>query len=160
MTKINSLIAVFFIVFFSSNAFCEDAAITDDEQSNQEQVNQQESPQEENVQETVLKIKDVSDINKASVVTVLVLNKITAKSYSYDIGVGKKAKFERLLIEPLFCWKSSPEDVAENKALLKITETKVDKTDSVVFYGWMFSSSPGISTLEHPMYDITVVDCK
>jgi hypothetical protein len=117
------------------------------------------SPIEEPLIE-VLKIKDVDKINKASIVTILALNKITAKSFLHDVEVGKSFKFERLSVQPLFCWKSSPEDVPENKVLLKITETKLDGNNEQIFYGWIFSSSPGLSPLEHSMYDITVVDCK
>jgi hypothetical protein len=29
-----------------------------------------------------------------------------------------------------------------------------------IFYGWMFSSSPSVSSLEHPIYDITALNCK
>ena len=29
-----------------------------------------------------------------------------------------------------------------------------------VFAGWMFASSPALSALEHPVYDVWVVDCK
>ena len=28
-----------------------------------------------------------------------------------------------------------------------------------LFSGWMFASSPAVSALEHPVYDIWVVDC-
>ena len=106
-----------------------------------------------------VKIKDVREINKANVVVIQALNKITAKSYKYNVKVGDKIKFERLTVKPLFCWKSSPDAVPENKVLMKISENKLNKTTEEIFYGWMFSSSPGISSLEHPMYDITIVDC-
>lgn len=33
-------------------------------------------------------------------------------------------------------------------------------TDAPVFSGWMFASSPGLSALEHPVYDIWLIDCK
>ena len=29
-----------------------------------------------------------------------------------------------------------------------------------VFAGWMFSSSPAVSAMEHPVYDITLLSCK
>jgi hypothetical protein len=29
-----------------------------------------------------------------------------------------------------------------------------------VFSGWMFSSSPAVSAMEHPVYDITLLSCK
>jgi len=28
-----------------------------------------------------------------------------------------------------------------------------------VFSGWMFASSPGLSALEHPVYDVWVIEC-
>jgi hypothetical protein len=30
----------------------------------------------------------------------------------------------------------------------------------LIFSGWMFAQSPALSALEHPVYDIWVVDCK
>jgi len=32
-------------------------------------------------------------------------------------------------------------------------------TEMPIFMGWMFASSPAISGLEHPVYDITVLSC-
>jgi hypothetical protein len=29
-----------------------------------------------------------------------------------------------------------------------------------LFSGWMFASSPALSALEHPVYDVWVIDCK
>ena len=29
-----------------------------------------------------------------------------------------------------------------------------------LFTGWMFASSPALSALEHPVYDVWVIDCK
>lgn len=107
-----------------------------------------------------IKIKDVKEVNKANIVVIQALNKITAKTYTYEVKIGDEMTFERLVIKPLFCWKSSPAEIPENKVLIKITENKLDKTKDEIFYGWMFSSSPGLSSLEHPMYDITIVDCK
>lgn len=108
----------------------------------------------------ILKIKDVPIENKANTVYIQALDKITAKTSKHEVKVGDSLNFERLKIDVLYCWKSSPEDISENKALLKITETKLNKKQGIIFYGWMFSSSIGLSTLEHPMYDITVIDCK
>jgi hypothetical protein len=106
-----------------------------------------------------LKIKDIDLMNKADIVTIESLNKITAKSYRYNVKINNTINFERLMIQPLACWKSSPDQVSENKALLKIVETSVNGSKKQIFYGWMFSSSPSISSMEHPMYDIRVVDC-
>ena len=28
-----------------------------------------------------------------------------------------------------------------------------------LFHGWMFASSPALNALEHPVYDVSVLDC-
>ncbi|WP_300392357.1 DUF2155 domain-containing protein [Henriciella sp.] len=33
------------------------------------------------------------------------------------------------------------------------------KDEKLLFSGWMFSSSPGLSALEHPVYDVWVIRC-
>lgn len=35
-----------------------------------------------------------------------------------------------------------------------------DDGDKTLFSGWMFASSPALNALEHPVYDVWVVDCK
>ncbi|NHK27867.1 DUF2155 domain-containing protein [Parvularcula flava] len=35
-----------------------------------------------------------------------------------------------------------------------------DDGDKTLFNGWMFASSPALNALEHPVYDVWVVDCK
>lgn len=32
--------------------------------------------------------------------------------------------------------------------------------DNMIFSGWMFASSPALSALQHPVYDVWVIDCK
>ncbi len=107
-----------------------------------------------------LKVKNINEENKTNTITIQALNKITAKSYEYEIKIGATMQFERLSITPLFCWKSSPFEIKENKALINIVENKINKETEELFYGWMFSSSPSISSLQHPMYDVKVVDCE
>ena len=31
--------------------------------------------------------------------------------------------------------------------------------EELLFSGWMFASSPGLSALEHPVYDVWVIRC-
>ncbi len=88
------------------------------------------------------------------------LNKITGKSFEIETKIDEIIKFERLDIIPLKCWKSYPEEAPENKLLLKIYENGVkDGSRKLIFFGWIFSSSPSISGLEHPFYDVKLVDC-
>lgn len=89
-----------------------------------------------------------------------ILDKITGKISSVDVPLGTTVNFERLEIVPLLCWKSYPEERPENKLLLKVFENRAKfKRRKKLFYGWIFSSSPGIVGLEHPLYDITLKEC-
>jgi hypothetical protein len=82
------------------------------------------------------------------------LNKVTTKTYTIKANIGNTIKFGNLLIEIKSCWKSPPEERPENAVLMDIEEN-----GERLFLGWMFSSSPAISALEHPVYDITVIEC-
>lgn len=150
MIKINKIFLIIFFLF-SFNCFAQDELVIDDVDLNSNNQQIEEKP--------LLKVKDIRNINKAGVVIIEGLNKITAKSYKYNVKIGETINFERLTIQPLACWKSSPDQVSENKVLLKVIETSVSGDKKEIFYGWMFSSSPSASSMEHPMYDIRIVDC-
>ena len=34
------------------------------------------------------------------------------------------------------------------------------ENEQEIFKGWMFSSNPALSAMEHPVYDIWIVECK
>ena len=87
------------------------------------------------------------------------LNKITGKTSIIEAQIGDTIQFEQLEILLLKCWKSYPEENTENKLLLKIFENKNNKKN-LIFYGWFFSSSPSISGLEHPLYDLKLLNCE
>ena len=52
-----------------------------------------------------------------------------------------------------------PTEAPENAAFLEIRDVGPAGDGSVVFSGWMFASSPALSALEHPVYDVWVVEC-
>lgn len=87
------------------------------------------------------------------------LNKVTARASRIEAVIGSTVRFGTLEIVARSCWKSAPEDRPENAVLLEVSEIKQGEPSAKVFLGWMFSSSPGLSSLEHPFYDITVVKC-
>jgi hypothetical protein len=89
-----------------------------------------------------------------------ILNKITAKSQYVEVPVNSQITFGTIKIKVLKCLKSSPYELSENKILLDISEKKNGQEEySSIFDGWMFSSSPAISSLEHAVYDITAISC-
>ena len=58
------------------------------------------------------------------------------------------------------CEQSAPEDEPENAAFIQIFETPPGEDTKRLFSGWMFSSSPALSELEHAVYDVTLLGCK
>jgi hypothetical protein len=86
------------------------------------------------------------------------LDKITARVKRLSVPVGQVGKFGTLSILVDACRKAPPEDSPESAAFLKITDGKSDPPQ-VAFSGWMFASSPALSAMDHPVYDISVVDC-
>jgi hypothetical protein len=43
--------------------------------------------------------------------------------------------------------------------LLEVSEIYQDKK-TPIFFGWLFASSPSVSSLEHSVYDVVAVSCK
>lgn len=87
------------------------------------------------------------------------LNKVTARISSFTAPLGTVVRFGNLEIVARRCWRAPPDEQPENAALLEIWELKPGEGPQRIFLGWMFSSSPAISALEHPVYDITVSEC-
>jgi len=96
-----------------------------------------------------------------SVVTMQALDKITARISTLSVPVGTPRQFGTLEVTVKRCAFHPPEETPENAAFVVIRDLGYDKTipPTEVFSGWMFSSSPAISALEHPVYDITVLAC-
>jgi hypothetical protein len=42
--------------------------------------------------------------------------------------------------------------------LLEVAEIYQD-TKKLIFFGWLFASSPSVSSLEHPIYDLVALNC-
>jgi len=87
------------------------------------------------------------------------LNKVTGRTSTLEGPVGIVLSFGNLEIVARRCWKSLPEDRPENAALLEISELRPGEAPQKIFLGWMFSSSPGLSGLEHAVYDVAVIAC-
>jgi len=103
-----------------------------------------------------------------------VLDKVSARTTKLRVDVGSQAAFGLILMTVRSCQVSLPSDTPESAAFLEISEVDIRKLprtggqDSVrqaqperlLFSGWMFASSPALSALEHPTYDVTVLACE
>ena len=88
------------------------------------------------------------------------LDKITARVSRFDSPVEKPVVFGTLSIVVRDCEKSAPEERPENAAFVQIYENRPGEERRRLFSGWMFSSSPALSALEHPVYDVNLLECK
>lgn len=88
------------------------------------------------------------------------LDKITAHVSTFDAPVGQTVSFGALRITARACDKHPPEETPESSAFLEIVEVRPGEQPQSLFSGWMFASSPALSALEDPIYDLWVLDCK
>ncbi|HEY3146778.1 MAG TPA: DUF2155 domain-containing protein [Dongiaceae bacterium] len=87
------------------------------------------------------------------------LDKITARISTIKVGVGETVNFGSLQITVKACDKRPPEETPESAAFLQVVEQKPGEAPITRFSGWMFASSPALSAMEHPVYDLWVLDC-
>lgn len=96
----------------------------------------------------------------ANTVVLQGLNKVTGHISKIEGPLGATLNFGNIEIVARRCWKSPPDERPENAALLDISELRAGEPPHAIFTGWMFSSSPGLSGLEHPVYDVNVLACE
>lgn len=102
------------------------------------------------------------------------LDKITGNSTDVTAKAGQTVTFGKLKVTVRACYQSPPEDTppefaaylevhgaSQAKDLASKEAAKVKKAagDDLLFRGWMFASSPGLSALESPVYDVWVISC-
>ncbi len=103
---------------------------------------------------------DQSDMIKEPVAILQGLDKITARVSEITAPVGTPVRFGTLRIVVRDCEKNPPEDRPEDAAFLQIDEVRPGEDNVRRFSGWMFAQSPALSSLEHPVYDVILLDCK
>lgn len=87
------------------------------------------------------------------------LDKVTARISTFPASTEEQVQFGTLTIQVRACHKTPPTEPPESTAFLEITDMRPGREPEPLFSGWMFASSPALSALEHPVYDIWVVDC-
>ena len=86
------------------------------------------------------------------------LNKTTNKVSTKDILVKSKISWETLNIEVLYCGSTPPTEIPEDYVLIDVYDT-INNENTNIYRGWMISSSPDVTPLENPIYDLWLVDC-
>ncbi len=116
----------------------------------------------------ILEDEEKPDIVKVyNIATVQILNKTTAKNSMLDLRIGQKVNLGAITVKSHKCWMAPLDQKPETKILLEVFENKNSQEldanpaeSKRIFYGWLFASSPSLSGLEHPIYDIISITCK
>ena len=84
------------------------------------------------------------------------LDRLTGETGDVEIGQGQAVTNGRLTIQLDACRYPSDNPAAEAEAFLTIVDSS---RKDPVFSGWMLASSPALSALEHPRFDVWVLRC-
>ncbi len=88
------------------------------------------------------------------------LDKITGRILTFEVGIGESAQYGTLVVTPRVCYSRPATEAPQTDVFAGIDEVNTDKTSKRIFTGWMFADSPGLNGVEHPIYDIWLVNCK
>ncbi len=88
------------------------------------------------------------------------LDKITGRIVSFEVKIDETVQFGALQMTPRVCFTKPPTETPNTTSFVEVEETGTDGGTRKVFSGWMFAASPGLHGIEHPVYDIWLVDCK
>ena len=87
------------------------------------------------------------------------LDKVTARTTILTLALDRPVQYGSLTIVARACLETPPTEPPESAAFLEITSEEPGKPARPEFTGWMLASSPALSALEHPVYDVWVLDC-
>ena len=93
---------------------------------------------------------------QARVVHLRGLDALAGRAVDIEVPVGEVVRFGRLEILAEACRVPRDNPAADAYAFLKIRDVR---ETSPRFSGWMFASSPALSALDHPRYDVWVTSC-
>lgn len=88
------------------------------------------------------------------------LDKITGRIVSFEVAVDETVQFGALQVTPRVCFTKPPTETPNTTSFIEVDEPGSEGKTKRVFSGWLFAASPGLHGLEHPVYDIWLVDCK
>ena len=86
------------------------------------------------------------------------LDKISNKLVEKSIKVNESDFIETLNIQVYSCFTEPPNEIPEDYVLMDVKDNFQEQETSI-YKGWMISSSPDVTPLEHPIYDLWLLGC-
>lgn len=87
------------------------------------------------------------------------MDKITGRVNVIEAPVNSVVKFGSFSIIIRACKTRPPEETPDNYAFVDVVDIGQDNQQQNIFKGWMISSSPALNAVEHPIYDVWLLQC-
>jgi hypothetical protein len=88
------------------------------------------------------------------------LDKITGRTIRFEVAINETVQFGALQVTPRVCYTRPPTETPNTDGFVEVDEITLQGETKRIFGGWMFAASPGLHAVEHPIYDVSLVDCK
>jgi len=88
------------------------------------------------------------------------LDKVTARISLLEAPVGQPTSFATLSILVRACNARPADEVPDAAAWLEVTDSRRREAEKVAFRGWLFANAPAVNMLEHPVYDLRILECR
>jgi hypothetical protein len=88
------------------------------------------------------------------------LDKITGRIIAFDVAIDETVQFGALQVTPRACYSRPPTETPQTTTFVEVDEVTLTGEIRRIYSGWMFAASPGLSGIEHPVYDVWLTDCK
>jgi hypothetical protein len=88
------------------------------------------------------------------------LDKISGRITAFDAAIGETVQFGALQVTARACYSRPPTETPLTDGFVEVDEVTLRGEVRRIFTGWMFAASPGLHAVEHPIYDVWLVDCK
>ena len=95
-------------------------------------------------------------LHAENIAEIRAIDRTTGRSYKLNIPLNTEVIFSNLILNIKYCYSNPIDKEIENYAFLTVKDKLINE---LIFQGWMFSSSPSLSSLEHPVNDIWLLNC-
>lgn len=88
------------------------------------------------------------------------LDKITGLTTTFEAKIGEQKRFGGLYVKADACYTRDVTEEPKTTSFVEVEEIESDNSRKKIFSGWMFAESPGLSAVEHPIYDVWLTGCR
>jgi hypothetical protein len=88
------------------------------------------------------------------------LDKVTGLTTAFEAKIGEEKRFGGLYVKADACYTRDVTEEPRTTSFVEVEEVESDDTRKKIFSGWMFAESPGLSAVEHPIYDVWLTGCR